>query len=66
MMKRYILFAGVKCYPSGGWGDYIDSFNTIKSAKLYAESYDGDGPYDYGYDWYHILDTKKYKVVYWS
>ena len=33
-MKRYLLFAGYKYYPSGGWEDFIESFDDIQIAIL--------------------------------
>jgi len=32
-MKRYLVFAGADYYPSGGWGDFIDSFDDIETAR---------------------------------
>jgi hypothetical protein len=31
-MKRYALFTYDTYYPSGGWGDFYDSYDTIEEA----------------------------------
>lgn len=55
-MKRYLLFAGSHYYPSGGWDDFKDSFDTIETALSVAVNYE--------LDWYHIVDTTTGKKVY--
>jgi hypothetical protein len=37
-MKRYLVFAGDDFYPSGGWKDLKDSFNSFEEADLYLQS----------------------------
>ena len=49
-MKQYLLFAGFSYYPSGGWNDFIDSFDTNEEALTYKKENDN-------YDWYHVIDT---------
>lgn len=52
-MKRYLLFAGDHYYPSGGWNDFVGSFDTAREAMEWAESKaikDSD-------DWAHVVDT---------
>ena len=34
-MKRYLLFTFSNYYPSGGFEDYIDIFDTINDAYIY-------------------------------
>src|SRR5580704_12587199 len=31
-MKHYLVFIFENYYPSGGWGDFVDSFDTIERA----------------------------------
>ncbi len=46
-MKRYALFAGDTWYPSGGWNDFVDTYDTIADAAFRGM---GTG------DWFHIVD----------
>jgi hypothetical protein len=51
-MKRYALFAGESKYSKGGWGDYIDSFDTKEEAvKHYASVLS-----EQWYDWFQVVD----------
>lgn len=50
-MKTYILFAGSCYYPSGGTGDYFDSFETLDDAKLCVET---SIRFNNRYDWWEI------------
>lgn len=66
-MKRYLLFAGDRFYPYGGWKDFISSYDTIDEAKaalddpLTRHSYGG---YPLGtYDWWHVIDNTTGKEV---
>ena len=54
-MKRYMLFAGQEFYPSGGWSDFIDSFDSIDEARDCSRS----GPFD----WYHIIDSTNLETI---
>lgn len=58
MFKRYLLFAGATYYPSGGWDDFVGSFDTTEQAKdaLLAKGFDY-------YDWAHIVDATDGAVV---
>ena len=42
-MKRFLVFGGEDYYPHGGWGDFIDSFDTIEEAKSCAQQRFGLG-----------------------
>lgn len=62
MTKRYALFAGEAYYPSGGFHDYLASFDSIEDAKedvptLYARG--GRG----GIEWAHIADLLTGQIV---
>lgn len=35
-MKRFLLFTFDEYYPSGGWADFVDSFETIEEARTRA------------------------------
>lgn len=35
-MKRYLLFMYDQYYPSGGWGDFKGSFDTLEEALAYT------------------------------
>ena len=51
MIRRYLLFAGDRYYPAGGWNDFVDSFDTKEEALERAwEALSGM------FDWYHIID----------
>ena len=52
-MKRYLLFSGNDYYPTGGWGDFVDDFDTIEEAEAYARK----EPLS-EWQWWHIIDTE--------
>lgn len=54
-LKRYLLFAGETYYPSGGWMDFIRSFDSKKDAVILARQLKSEGDID----WFHIIDTQK-------
>jgi hypothetical protein len=56
-MKRYLLFAGELYYPSGGWDDFVNSFDTIEECMA-AETNTTSG-----YDWAQIVDTTTGKII---
>lgn len=53
-MKRYLVFAGMFYYPSGGGNDYVAGFDTIEDAK---------NAYAVDSDWCHIFDTETERIV---
>jgi hypothetical protein len=58
-MKQYLLFAGMTYYPSGGWKDYVESFDSIEEAEArYRADYE-----DEYYNWYHVVDLHTYEIV---
>lgn len=57
MDERYLLFAGQRYYPSGGWDDYKMSFNSTESAMLAINGFQDD------YDWWQIVDRQTLTVV---
>lgn len=54
-MKRYLLFSGDFYYPSGGWMDFIQDFDSLGEAKLAARSISDD--------WFQIADTHIMEVI---
>jgi hypothetical protein len=50
-IKRYLLFCMHNYYPTGGWNDFSDSFDTL---ELAVEA----GKRSYG-DYWHVVDTAK-------
>ena len=61
MIKRYAVFAGHYYYPSGGWDDFKDSFDTQDEA-------DDAAIYFYGIslDWVQVVDITTGKRVWFS
>lgn len=57
-MKRYLLFGGEWYYPSGGWGDFVDSFDTKEQAFEVAKS----SQFSY-LEWCHIIDSQTGEYV---
>ena len=58
-MKRFLLFSGMVYYPSGGWGDFDDSFDSLEEAKTAAlKTFDDDGC-----DWWQIVDCETMKTA---
>lgn len=49
-MKRYLLFAGLIYYPSGGWGDFVCDSDDLDEIRIKARS-------DEDFQWSHIVDT---------
>lgn len=54
-MKKYLLFTGDTYYPSGGWDDFVDDFDSIEEALAYAAKN--------GRDWFHIVDTEIKRII---
>lgn len=54
-MKRYLLFAGDNYYPSGGWGDFVDGFDSVEQAALKLA--------ERSYDWFQIVDATTGEIV---
>ena len=51
-MKRYMLFAGYKHFPSGGFDDFKGSFDTLPLAQTACT----DGVLEERWNWWHIID----------
>lgn len=56
-MHSYLVFAGEKYYPSGGWSDFLWAFETLAAAEDYIQAL----PHQWGYPnyteygWAHIV-----------
>ena len=58
-MKRYWLFAGSYYYPSGGMGDFQESFDTKEELlNYYSREDDEDEEYINFFEWGQMLDTE--------
>lgn len=55
--ERYMLFAGMTYYPSGGWKDYRGSFTTLEAALAGAANLYSDR------DWWHIVDRDTGEIL---
>lgn len=56
-MGRYLLFAGDRYYPSGGWRDFKMAFASVALAKAAALGFSDD------YDWWQIVDKETHQIV---
>lgn len=56
-MKRYLLFKAENYYPSGGWGDFVDDFDSIKEARIKGEELTNIA------GWFEIIDTTTKKEI---
>lgn len=53
---RYLLFAGDKYYPEGGWKDYRGAFGTLEDAE--AAAFAGAPEWGHcGFPWAHVVNT---------
>ena len=67
-MKRYLMFGSDECYyASGGWNDFVDSFDTIEEVVAYWSKWSAreyNRPFgDKTLVWYHCVDTDISEVV---
>ena len=59
-MKRYLLFSGDNYYPSGGWYDFDESFDSLEGAREHIEKLKKE----HHPDWAHIVDTETGNVFF--
>jgi len=57
-VKRYLLFSGTDYYPSGGWNDFDDSFDSAEAAKVQLDATTKDN-----YKWGHVIDSQTGKCI---
>lgn len=62
-MKRYVVFAGDRCYAVGGACDYVMDFSKKQEAESYRNSLvtDHKGDMDTR-KWAHVWDTKLHTI----
>lgn len=58
-MKRYLLFASLHYYPTGGWHDYIDSFDLVDEAITYFK----ENRIAKQLEWFHVVDSKNREII---
>jgi len=57
-VKQYLLFGGNEIFePSGGWWDFLGSYNTIEEANA-AFNFGGKGD-----PWAHVIDRETLEIV---
>jgi hypothetical protein len=61
-MKRFLLFAGDKYYPSGGWHDFIGAFDSVEEAGAHARKTNDEFNYTC-FGWYHVVDSETREKV---
>jgi len=64
-MNPYLVFAGSKYYPGGGWDDFVGRFHTLDAAQKSAEramrkAYD-DNPGSEA--WSHVVNDEVGRIV---
>jgi len=71
----FLLFAGDNYYPSGGWGDFIQEFETLEGAKEWYKTNQRraqeqrNEPWYAGreqlhhYDWGQIVNTENMEEI---
>ena len=52
----FMLFAGYRYYPSGGWGDFVQVFDTLADAESVGKDLLEDGC-----DWAHVVNSITYE-----
>ena len=63
MTKRYILLVGTHYYPQK-WDDFVDTFDSVEDAKLFAEVYRDDDIIFSEWDkWAQIIDTHSMELI---
>lgn len=54
-MKRFLVFSGYFHDTTGGWNDYVGTFETVDEARAAAKNANDQ--------WWHIVDTQTLSVV---
>lgn len=57
MPERYLLFAGDRYYPAGGWMDYKMDFASVQSAYNSITGFNDE------YDWWQVVDSEARVIV---
>lgn len=58
-MKRYLLFACERFYPSGGWEDFRESFDLWTEAGGWL----ADNKPNCAYGEWHVVDSTTWEIV---
>ncbi len=62
--KKFLLFAGHRCYPAGGFDDFYGSFNTIDDAvEWFEKNYYKISNGGYIDNWGHTVDRDTFKIT---
>ena len=63
-MKHFLLFAGDRHYPGGGWHDFVSDYDTLEEAEKEGKKNDEkDIAGVICSRWWHIVDTKEKKIL---
>jgi hypothetical protein len=57
--KRFLVFAGARWYPAGGWRDFASDHETLADAVEAARA----AARDRSPGWADIVDTETWKIV---
>ena len=57
--NRYLLFSSDLYYPSGGWADFITSFETIEEADIFISK----AKFNLSNSWWELVDTEVLNVI---
>lgn len=58
-MKTYMVFAFEGCFPSGGWGDFYSSYETLEEARRVCEHLE-----TFVDSSVHIVDVRTGEIIY--
>lgn len=61
-MFRYLLFAGDRYYPEGGWKDYQRGFDSQREAIKVGDTGLRTGDKQ-GWEWYQVVDLENGGVI---
>ena len=62
-MKRFLVFAGDYYYPSGGWEDFVGSFDTLEAAKADAARRTANEGITGAIGWAQVVDSVSGEMV---
>lgn len=52
MLKRFLLFGGMRYYPGKGWEDFRGSFDSVEEARFATFQVGNE------VNWYQVVDTE--------
>lgn len=60
----FLVFAGNYYYPSGGWDDLRDTYNTLEEAKQSViDAVEASDKYLHGLEWIQIVSLEKREIT---